>query len=258
MKVIALYNVKGGVGKTASAVNLAFLSSAANKKTLLWDLDLQGSATYHFPVDASLKQGLKTIVKGDIKLRKLIKPSGFPRLDIIPADFKLRKIDSILNALKKPTNQLDKLLDPVDKKYDYVFLDCPAGFSTLSRNVFKAADVILAPIIPSSLSMASYDQLMHYFKKNPQKGLLVLPFFSMVDRRKRLHRDFLEKYENGHLGFLSASIPYSSAVEQMAEKQAPLASYSRGSTALKCYNALWEELQTNIRLHDRIRKIKMW
>ena len=258
MKIIALYNVKGGVGKTASAVNLAHLAARDKRKTLLWDLDLQGSASYHFPIESGLKPGLKTLVHGDTRLKKIIKPSGIKNLDIIPADFKLHKLDRILDSLRKPSRQLEKLIKPVNKKYDFIFLDCPAGFSTLSKNILRAADVLLTPIIPSPLSMASFAQLMDHLRKKSSPDLLVLPFFSMVDKRKKIHREFLEKYENGHQGFLSASIPYSSAVEQMAAKQAPLSTFSPRSTAMKSYRALWDEVKLNIRMHDRIKKIKMW
>ena len=258
MKIIALYNVKGGVGKTASAVNLAHLAAREKSKTLLWDLDLQGSASYHFPVETRLKPGLKTLVQGDTRLNKIIKPSGYNNLDIIPADFKLHKLDQILDSLRKPSRQLEKMIKPVHKKYDFIFLDCPAGFSTLSKNVLRTADVLLTPIIPSPLSVASYSQLVDYINQKDFKKLIVLPFFSMVDNRKNIHKEYLEKYENGHQGFLSTSIPYSSVVEQMAAQQTPLSLFSPRSKAMKGYSALWDEVKLNIRMHDRIRKIKKW
>ena len=99
MKVIALYNIKGGVGKTAAAVNLAYLCAGGGRPTLLWDLDPQGAASYCLRVDAKVKGGRKALLSGKHPLTRAIVPSAFAGLDVLPADFSYRNMDLALSLI---------------------------------------------------------------------------------------------------------------------------------------------------------------
>ena len=111
MKILATYNIKGGVGKTAAAVNLAFFASRGGARTLVWDLDPQGAATFYFRVKPRVKGGGKRLIQGKGDLHGQIKGTDYPDLDLLPADFSYRHMDIVLDDAKKPTNRLRKLED---------------------------------------------------------------------------------------------------------------------------------------------------
>ena len=98
MKIFATYNIKGGVGKTTAAVNLAYLSAADGYRTLLWDLDPQGAASFLFRIKPRVKGGGKALIRGTKALDDAIKGTDFDHLDLIPADFTYRNMDLLLGA----------------------------------------------------------------------------------------------------------------------------------------------------------------
>ena len=242
MKILATYNIKGGVGKTATAVNLAFLAARGGARTLVWDLDPQGAATFYFRVKPRVKGGGKRLLRGKGDLDAQIKGTDYPNLDLLPADFSYRHMDIVLDEAKKPTNRLRKLLKPLGGQYDYLILDCPPSISLVSEAVFRAADVLLVPIIPTTLSLRTLDQLLKFRADNGLDGVAVLPFFSMVDRRKKLHRSLVETLPAEIPELLATPIPYASDVERMGLQREPLNFYAPRSKAAKAYEELWGEI----------------
>ena len=158
--VLATYNIKGGVGKTSAAVNLAYLAAREDApRMLLWDLDPQGASTYLFRIKPKVKGGGRKLVRGKSEVESLIKGTDHDRLDLLPADFSYRHMDLALDDTKKPTRRLSKVLAPLAGDYDYVFLDCPPSISLVSESVFEAADALLVPLIPATLSSRTFAQL---------------------------------------------------------------------------------------------------
>lgn len=246
MKIIACYNIKGGVGKTATAVNLAYLANREGARTLVMDLDPQGAASFYFRVKPKIKGGLKTLMDGKQGLDELIKETDYANLDLIPTDFSFRNMDLFLEEAKKPTRQLRKLLKSLDDDYDVAFLDCPPSISLVSENVFQAADILLVPTIPSTLSLLTFNQIMKFCKENNLDDLLVIPFFSMVDIRKQLHRLIVEKPPKTLAGLLNTTIPYASDIERMGLNRAALASYAPKCRAALAYESLWAEIKERL------------
>ena len=242
MSTIAIYNLKGGVGKTSTSVNLAYLSARDGARTLLWDLDPQGAATYYYRIKPKVKGGAVQLVQQKRMLSGAIRGTDFDNLDLMPADFSYRNMDLDIESTKKPEKRIEKLLKPLRKEYDNFFLDCPDSLSTLSDSVFTTSDVLLVPVIPTTLSLRTLDQLKKYLKKQQGQMPLLLPFFCMVDRRKTMHRELCTPESIEERTFLSTCIPYASAVERMGIERAPLLSYDTRSAASKAYEALWEEL----------------
>ncbi len=246
MKVIATYNIKGGVGKTATAVNLAWLAAREGAPTLIWDLDPQGAASYYFRVKPRIKGGGKRLIEGKRDLDDFIRGTDFEWLDLLPADFSYRNMDLYLEQAKKPVRQLHKLLKPFKHEYYYVFLDCPPSISLVSENIFDAASSVLVPTIPTTLSLRTYKQIRKFFRQNRLDPSKLLPFFSMVDRRKQLHCSIVDDSPTDMQNLLETSIPYDSNVERMGSHRAPLGEFAPNSRSARCYEALWEEVKQHL------------
>ena len=242
MKIYATYNLKGGVGKTSAAVNLAHLAARGGYNVLLWDLDPQGAASYLFRVRPKVKGGSRALVAGTRSLDEAIKATDFEGLDLLPADFRYRNMDLQLDDMKRPTRRIHQLLRPLDDEYDVVFLDCPPSISLLSENVMHAVDTLLVPMIPATLSVRTFDQLSDFVNNFDGRQPQICAFFSMVDGRKRLHRDLVEQLPAKRGGILRTAIPALSIIEQMAEQRAPVTAFAPHSVAAKCYEALWGEV----------------
>jgi chromosome partitioning protein len=243
MITIASYNIKGGVGKTATAVNLSYLTACSGANALLWDLDPQGAASFYFRIKPRVKGGLRDLFRRKNRLQRAIKATDFRRLDLVPADFSYRNMDLKLEESRKPGAQLRKLVKPLRRQYRYLFLDCPPSISLTSENIFAAADVLLVPVIPTTLSLRTLEQLQEFCKKKKYRHLRIVPFLSMVDHRKKLHCDIVDQPPKSLKKMLTTSIPYASDVEQMGLKRAPLETYAHSSKAAQAYRDLWEELQ---------------
>jgi cellulose biosynthesis protein BcsQ len=239
MRVMSLFNIKGGVGKTAAAVNLGYLAAMDGRRVLIWDLDPQGATSFYFRVKPKIKGGGKNLVKGKSDIESLIKGTDFENLDLLPSDFSYRDMDVRL-ARKKQTH-LKRLISPLKDEYDLVIFDCPPSMSELSEQIFRASDLLLVPLIPTTLSLRTLDQLQGFLKQEKIGGLAVRTFFSMVDRRKKLHRSLLEAPDQGKT-VLSAAIPYSSLVERMGEERRPVTDFAPRSVPAEAFRALWHEV----------------
>lgn len=241
MRIFASYNIKGGVGKTSTAVNLAYLSGRDGQRTLLWDLDPQGAASFLFRIRPRVKGGGKDLVRGRTALEDSIKGTDFEHLDLLPADTSYRNMDLDFDAMKKPTRRLDQLLKPLADDYDVVILDCPPSMSLVSENVLYAADTILVPLIPTTLSLRTFDQLTKFVASLDGRPPRLLGFFSMVDRRKTLHREVMSQLPTHRADIAKTVIPALSLVEQMGVHRAPLPAFAPNSAAARHYESLWLE-----------------
>ena len=246
MTTLALYSNKGGVGKTAAAVNLSYLSAQTGAKTLICDLDPQGSATYYYRVKPKLKFGTKGFFKGGKKLIKSIKGTDYKNLDLLPADFAHRNLDAAFDKLKRPTERLSNILKPLNDEYDVILLDCPVTISILAENIFNAVDYTLVPLIPTTLSVRTYRQLLAFSKKNKYAVNKIYSFFSMVDRHKKMHKELMAAVAGEFNSVLQSFIPYLAQIEKMGIHREPVAVFSPRSVASKSYQNLWNKVQKNI------------
>jgi cellulose biosynthesis protein BcsQ len=245
MKTLAVYNVKGGVGKTAAAVNLSYLAAASGHKTLLWDLDPQAAASWYLqtrPGEAPSKSQWKSAAA----IQGLIQNTAYDKLDLIPAGADNRHLDIWLRK-DDGAGVLKQRVKAMAADYDLVVLDCPPTLSHLADSIFAAADLVLVPVVPTHLSLRALKTLIDYFKESGLPRSRLKPFFSMVDRRRLLHRLLLEQPPKTMRDVCGAAIPYASAVERMGEYRAPVEVHESSSFAAQAYRELWEEIEPLVR-----------
>ncbi|MBI2994624.1 MAG: AAA family ATPase [Gammaproteobacteria bacterium] len=246
-RVLACYNFKGGVGKTAAAVNLAFAAARDPKRVLIWDLDAQAAATFYFRVEPGFKGGAKKLIGGKRDLEDFIKATNYENLDLMPSDFSYRNLDLYLHKRGRTIERLAQLIAPLRSQYDYVILDCPPGISLVSENIFLAADALIVPLIPTTLSARVYEKLKAFFaKRRDEFHPALLPFFSMTDRRRRLHREVEEEFSHRHPELLRTSVANASSIEQMGRYRAPVQVYAGASPEAKAFDSLWLEIRERL------------
>lgn len=246
MQILAVTNIKGGVGKTTTAVNLAWLAAASGRRTILWDIDPQAAATYILRGEPDERASAKKLVRGKRDLSELIAPTDHPNLRLLPADFSYRNFDIHMSDRRHPTRQLMMMSRTLHDGCDLLVLDCPPGMSLLSENVLRAADALVVPMLPAPLSLRMLEQLVAFVERAGWADLRVLPFFSMVDRRRSLHRDVIEAARTQHTGILATEVPYWSEIERMTLRRAPLPSFAPCSPAALVYAALWRETASHL------------
>jgi chromosome partitioning protein len=243
-KVIAIYSLKGGVGKTSLAVNLAAeAATQLGRRTLLWDLDPQAAASYILGRDDDVMTGKNaraaSVFEKDLSPDKLIMRTSTANLDLLPADISLRRLDHMLFSIGKK-KRLAKLIEGLSKKYDRIILDCPPGLTQTSQQVMRAADVILVPVIPSPLSRRALTEVIGYLEREHKNAVQLLPLFSMVDGRRSLHRAAMDEEPKW------PRIPYASVVEQMATHRAPIAHFAKKSVAAEAFAMLWRGIDRRL------------
>jgi chromosome partitioning protein len=242
VRIIAVTNIKGGVGKTTTAVNLAYLCAAAGHATLLWDLDPQGAATYGLQGEAHEHVSAKKLLSGKRELPELVLATGYPGFDLLPADFSYRNFAVHLAARSHPTERLLRMSRPLREIYHTLFLDCPSGISLLTENVLRAADSVIVPLVPAPLSVRVLSQLGDFLVRENWTDLTMLPFFSMVDRRRSLHQELMAETRAQFPQMLATAIPYWSEIERMTLRRAPLPAFAPQSEAARIYATLWTEM----------------
>ncbi|WP_425078134.1 ParA family protein [Ruegeria denitrificans] len=247
MKIIACYSNKGGVGKTATSVNLAYSYAQAGQQVLLCDLDPQGASGFYFRVKPSKKLTDARFFEDVERFTKAIRASDFEGLDVLPANLTFRDFDVFLSRMRNKRSRLKKALIAAGSDYDVIILDCPPNFSTLSENIFKAADEIVVPVIPTPLSERSFDQLVSFFEQHKLRKKKLRAFFSMVQHRKVLHQETMKAMRKLYpKRFLQTVVPFAADIEKMGQYRAPVCTYAGRSASCASYRALFEELENGV------------
>jgi len=247
MKVISVFNIKGGVGKTAASVNLAYNAGLEGYKTLVWDLDPQAACTYYFRVKPKIKKDISKAITKTGSLDKSIKATDFDNVDILPSDFSYRNLDIVIGEQKKPKRVLRSAFKRAFSEYDLIIVDSPPGIGLLSENIIRTSDVLLMPLIPTVLSVRTCTMLMEHLRRERVRGTDIRVFFSMLDRRKKMHREIADGFKEKGVNPLSSFVPYSSDVEKMGIHRSPVAEFAPSSSAAKSFANIWKEISETLK-----------
>jgi cellulose biosynthesis protein BcsQ len=193
------------------------------------------------------KQGmdvrLKKVISGKEDISEYVKKTDYDKLSLLPSDFSLRNLDILLDDVKKSRRRLYDVLKTLKDSFEIIFLDCPPSISLLSENVFHASDILLVPMIPTPLSKRTYLQIVQFYNENGLDESVIVPFFSMVEKRKKIHNESMEELIKTIPNICENSIPYLSEIEKMGIIRKPVAVRSMKSRGSSAFHLLWDEFK---------------
>ncbi len=245
MAVIAVWSIKGGVGKTTLAVDIAWRSAVrSHHKTLLWDLDPQAGCSWMLGLDCKRPPRVTSLFHRDAQATDLVLETRWPDLKLLPADDSLRSL-SIALARIGHRRRLSQLTKRLNGQFTRIILDCPPVMNEISDQVIGAADLLIVPLPPSPLSMRALDAIRQELVRNHSRHPPILPVLSMYDGRRRLHREV-------HQGIAAGwpVIPMASAIEQAAVRRQPLGAFADWSDSSAPLQRLWDGIEAKLRLRE--------
>lgn len=244
MRTLAVYQLKGGVGKTTTAVNLAALAARDGIRTLVWDLDPQGAASWLLTEEHTPEQD--GFWNKHQPVGQFIRHSSIPMLDVLTADHSLRKFHQHLEGKKDARQRMTDALDALAETYGLVIVDCPPMMTPQMEGVLKAADRILLPVEPSVLSIRAYEQIRSDFSWAKKKQWL--PFVTMIDRRKPDHVRWVQSELKAYPEFLRTFVAYSASAERMLVNRKPVVEEGQNLPLARNYRALWQAVKPLLEL----------
>lgn len=245
--VISVTNQKGGVGKTTSAVNIAYFLAKAGKTTLLIDFDPQGNATSGLGVDKqSLEATMSEVMLETVALADVIIPTKHKNLSLAPSTPHLANTEAELSQAERRFTRLKNAIATLED-YDFIIIDSPPSLSLLTVNGLIAANNVLLPVQAEFYALEGLGQLLETMKlvrknMNPNLDLLgVLP--TMMDSRTTLSNQVLEEIKKHFPGkVFNNSIPRNIRLAEAPSHGVPVGAYDRFSKGSRAYKAVTKEI----------------
>ena len=255
--IVAVFNPKGGVGKTTTAVNLAATLAKSRRSTLLVDLETDMNASISLgvrPADAhpSIAEVLLHEVRPMDAVRTVPKVPGLHLITGSPA---LSGMDAALKHVRQPEGRLSDVIRPLASEFDAIVIDSPAGFSTLALSVPDAAQHLIVPVRTEYLSLES---LAHFFRwyrdrRASHKAIADVAgiLLTLVDDRRQATREIVDIIRvHNRRGVFRTEIPFDQRAAEAPSHGLPLAGFGR-SKAAGAYEAFTRELLTRLRRRAR-------
>ncbi|MDK2919975.1 MAG: chromosome partitioning protein [Candidatus Petromonas sp.] len=246
-KAIALFNQKGGVGKTTTNVNLSTCIAMKGKKVLIIDIDPQGNTTSGFGIDKdSTEYNIYDALLVDEDIKKCIVKTDFKNIDIIPSNVQLAGAEIELTRMDSREFRLRNIIKSIKDEYDYIFVDCPPSLGLLTINSLTAVDSVIIPIQCEYYALEGVSQLMNTIQLvkqslNPDleiQGVVL----SMFDGRTNLSIqvvDEVKKYFRGKV--YTTIIPRNVRLAEAPSYGLPIIEYDPKSKGAEAYSELAEE-----------------
>lgn len=252
MTVIAVTNQKGGVGKTTSAINIAYCLAKSGKRVLLLDFDPQGNATSGLGVDKqSLKATVLDVVAGGLSLGKVVLTTRHKNLYLVPATPELANAEVELAKAERRFTRLKSALADQADFYDFVIIDSPPSLSLLTVNGLIAAQYVLLPVQAEFYAMEGLSQLLETMQL-VRKGLnptleLIGVVVTMVDSRTALSGQVHEEIKKHFPGkVFDTVIPRNVRLAEAPSHGLPVGAYDRWSKGARAYKVLTKEIQSRV------------
>lgn len=248
MASVAIFNSKGGVGKTTLAVNLAWAAAQGGHRVLLWEMDEGGDSSWLLSQEASApRPDMDQVMNGLRTLDEFVHPSKFPGIAYIAGDVSLRRTNNFFVRIRRE-RRVSRIMDELDRRFDLIVMDCAPGFSEANRQILMLADLVIVPTIPSILSMRGMQRVRQFLTRHRDRAHPpILPVFSMVDRRRNAHKAALQQHPHWPV------IPMASEIEQMAARRAPLGAFAPSGAGAALFGRLWEGVEGKLRKMQVIR-----
>lgn len=268
MKVWAIANQKGGVGKTTTAVTLSGLLAQRNARTLMVDLDPHGSLTSYFGYDPdSMDRSVYNLFQpgpgATPDPAALIRPTAFDGLELLPASTALATLDRQLGTREGMGLVLGRALARLAHRYEYVFIDCPPVLGVLMINALAASEYLLIPVQTEFLALKGLERMLRTLtmvlraRRQPLQHLIVP---TMFDRRTRASLEALRNLKDRYPNELWKSVvPVDTQFREASRQGAPLSFVSPQSRGVLAYSTLLEgllamdnpEQENGARLHEQ-------
>lgn len=249
MKKISVLNIKGGVAKTTSAINVAAILAEEGNKVLVVDVDAQSNLTMAFKsYDIDDLSVSDVLLSKSVEVNEVIKETEHENIDILPSNISLAFAEKkiLVDVTRSQQNRLKRILDKLEDKYDYCIIDCPPSLNMITINALVASDEVIVPIKIDKFALdgleyllESIDEIKEEFNPSLQfKGCFVTMDTSTTVNKeiKKALKEILKDK------MFDTSIRQNVTVTEASFEQIPVVNYKKNSNASKDYRALVKEV----------------
>jgi len=248
VRVIAVANQKGGVGKTTTAINLSACLAEAGKQTLIIDADPQGNSTSGLGLEKnSVENTIYEILLEESNIKEVIQPTCVEKLNIIPSNINLSGAEIELIGKEKREYILKESIDTIKDEYDFIIIDCPPSLNLITINALTASDTVLVPIQCEYFALEGLQQLLHTIglvksRLNPNLDMEGV-VFTMYDSRTNLSMEVVEEVKKD-LGdnVYKSIIPRNVRLGEAPSHGLPITLYDTRSKGAESYRLLADEV----------------